>query len=263
MHLDTLSLTIEDNVGHITMLRPEKGNPIGQPFCEDFAKVVEECHWNPGVRAILLSSAPGKVFSVGGDVAAFAGAGDGMARGMERMINTLHPTIDMLMNTDAPVVTAVNGAAAGAAFSLVLGSGIVFATERSAFTTAYTKIGLSPDGSSTFFLPRIVGMRRATELFLTARMVPAQEALELGIINDIVSENDLMPKAMDMARMLAKGPTKSFGSVGRLLNASYSNDLTTQLVIEGQAMVEATKTSDGLEGVSSFVAKKTPEFQGK
>jgi 2-(1,2-epoxy-1,2-dihydrophenyl)acetyl-CoA isomerase len=157
----------------------------------------------------------------------------------------------------------VSGIAGGAGISLVCACDLVYAAESARFTMAYTRVGLTPDGSSTYFLPRLVGFRRAMELTLTNRILSAQEALEWGLMTRVVPDADLLAEANALARQLADGPTQSFGVAKRLLHTSMTESLETQMEHEAQAIAKISRTKDTREGMAAFLEKRSPEFTGE
>jgi 2-(1,2-epoxy-1,2-dihydrophenyl)acetyl-CoA isomerase len=163
---------------------------------------------------------------------------------------------------NAPVIAAVNGTAAGAGFSLALSADLVISVDSAKFVMAYTNAGLSPDGSSSYFLPRRVGDRRARELMLTNRVLTADEALDWGIVNQVVAEADLDETVGKLANKIAAGPTLAYGQVKALLNASFDNGLETQMELESRGIADMARSRDGKEGIQAFLAKRKPEFKG-
>ena len=163
----------------------------------------------------------------------------------------------------APVVAAVQGVAAGGGLSLLCGCDLVIAAASAKFTLAYTRAGLTPDGGSTFFLARLVGLRRAYELALTNRVLSAQEALEWGLITQVVPDQDLGEAAGALAANPVRGPTESFGATKRLLLDGATNSLETQMELESRAIAEAIRRPDGQEGIAAFLEKRRPGFVGK
>ena len=153
--------------------------------------------------------------------------------------------------------------AGGAGMALVRGADLVLASENARFTMAYTAAGLSPDGSSTFYLPRLVGLRRALELTLTNRRLSAQEALDWGIVNRILPAETLQEKALALARQLAAGPALAYAAAKRLLQRSFDQSLETQLEDEAQAIAAASATADAREGIRAFLEKRPPQFRGE
>ena len=164
---------------------------------------------------------------------------------------------------DAPVIAAVNGMAAGAGFSLAAACDISLAAASARFASQYTAAALSPDGSSTFFVPRLVGMRRAAELMLTNRMLSAEEAVEWGLITRVVEDERLLDEARDLAEGLAAGPTLAYGAVKRLLAESSSATLETQMEMEARSIGALSASADGREGVRAFLEKRPPRFTGE
>jgi len=263
MSYETIRFSVEDGVGHIVLARPKQANTVNRVFTAEFGDAVQKCKDDSNVRAVLLSAEEGPIFSAGGDLGTFAKSGDQLPQDMAAMIEEFHSPIQTLTEMDAPLIVAVNGVAAGAGFSLVLTASMVIASEKASFSMAYTGAGLTPDGSSTYFLPKIVGLRRAEELMLTNRQLSAQEALEWGIINQLVDETELLEKAMKTAKRLAKGPSKAFGTVRKLLLSGYDCALPVQLQREGESIVEMTKADDGKEGIAAFLEKRRPAFKGQ
>ena len=164
---------------------------------------------------------------------------------------------------DAPVVMAVNGVAAGAGMSFACSGDIVVAAESARFVMAYTRVGLAPDGSSTYFLPRIVGLRRALELVLTNRELSAQEALDMGIVNRVAPDAEFLTQARAIATQFAAGPTKALGIAKRLMHSGLTETLETQMERESQALADMGATSDARGAIAAFLEKQTPKFEGK
>jgi len=164
---------------------------------------------------------------------------------------------------DAPLVVAVNGMAAGAGMSLAVSGDMVLAGESAKFTMAYTAAGLSPDGSSSYFLPRLIGLRRTQELMLTNRRLSAAEALEWGMVNRVVPDGELLDQAMELAKGFAQGPTLAYGTVKKLLISSFDESLETQLELESRGIAASGRTEDGREGMAAFMEKRAPKFQGR
>jgi 2-(1,2-epoxy-1,2-dihydrophenyl)acetyl-CoA isomerase len=164
---------------------------------------------------------------------------------------------------DAPVVGAINGTAAGGGFSLALATDVAIAAESAKFTMAYTKVGLVPDGSSSYFLARIVGLRRAKEMALLNPILSAEQAMKWGLVNRVVPDDQVLATALEIAHKLAKGPTRSFGETKRLILTGATESLESQMERESRIIATIAGSADGREGIAAFVAKRTPEFQGK
>lgn len=161
-----------------------------------------------------------------------------------------------------PVIAAINGPCAGAGMSLACACDLVIAAESSSFTMAYTAVGLSPDGSSSWFIPRRIGDLRTRELMLTNRKLNAQEAMEWGLVTRVVRDDELVTTVRQLAKELAVGPTKAYGQVKALINDTFSHGMETQMELESRAIMSAAKTADAREGISAFLQKTKPGFTG-
>ena len=262
MSYETLKLDIADNVATITLDRPDAANSINLQMGEELCDVATRCDEDANVRAIVLTGA-GKMFCAGGDLASFANTDDEMPLLLKRLVTALHAAISRFARGDAPVICAVNGTAAGAGFSMAMATDLAIASSEAKFTMAYTAAGLSPDGSSSFYLPRLVGTRRTAELMLTNRRLSAEEALQWGLINQVVPPEEVMPTAMALAKQLASGPTKAYGTVKKLLTQTFSESLETQMELEGRWIADSARTADVKEGISAFFEKRKPDFKGQ
>ena len=187
------------------------------------------------VRAVVLTGI-GKAFCAGGDLGEFVAAGDQARSLILQMTGDLHLALSRLARNRAPVIAAVNGTAAGAGFSLAMAADLAVADERAVFTMAYTNAGLSPDGSSTYYMPRKIGDRRARELMLTNRVLTAAEALDWGVVNQVVEAGQAETAARTLASKLAQGPTQAFAQVKQLLETSFTESLETQMELEPEAL---------------------------
>lgn len=214
----------------------------------------------PGCAVIL--DAEGQVFCGGGDVLTFAAAGDRLADDLDHLIDVFHPAVETLCTMNPPVIAAVQGVAAGAGLSLLSASSLAIASDTATFTMAYTGIGLTPDGGSTYFLPRQIGLRKAEELMITNRRLDAATALAWGLVNEVTAPEQLQNRVAALAEQLASGPTAAFGAARRMLLASTHHSLREQLELEKQTMVAAGASRDGRAGVAAFKAKTKPEFSG-
>lgn len=258
----TLLFEVRDNVAHITLNRPEAANSINAEMASDLMHAVMHCGEDTAIRAVVLTGA-GSVFCSGGDLKSFAAQGEHLPYHLKEVTTYLHAAISRLARLDPPVVAAVNGSAAGAGMSLACACDMVVAAESARFTMAYTRVGLSPDGSSTYFLPRIVGLKRALELTLTNRVLSAQEALDWGIVTQVVPDAELLAQAVALAARLAAGPTKAFGAAKRLLRGGWNETLETQMEHESQAIADMSRTADAAEGIAAFLEKRAARFEGQ
>ncbi|NJN51108.1 MAG: enoyl-CoA hydratase [Gammaproteobacteria bacterium] len=261
MTYSTLMLERDGGVAVLTLNRPGAANTIDKAMAQEFMIAAIECDDDPAIRAVVITGA-GSVFCLGGDLKSFANAGESLKSGLKEITAYLHAGISRLTRMDAPVIAAVNGTAAGAGFSLAAAADITIAADTASFVMAYTNAGLAPDGSSTYFLPRRIGDRRARELMLTNRMLTAPEALAWGVVNQVVPAADLMKIALAQAHQFAVGPTRAFGAVKMLLNGSFDNGLETQMELEARAIADMSATHDGQEGIMAFAAKRKPVFRG-
>src|SRR3989442_1821995 len=234
MSMSTLLYEVKDHVARITLNRPDAANALNMEMGLDLMHASIRASEDPAVRAVILTGA-GKMFSGGGDLKSFAAQEDRLPGHLKEVALYLHAAISRFVRMDAPVIAAVNGTAGGGGMSLCLFADLVLAAESAKFTLAYTRAGLSPDGGSTYFLPRIIGVRRALELALTNRILTAKEALEWGIVTRVVPDVQLQAQAQTLAAQLAAGPTRAFSAAKRLLHHSSDRSLGTQIEVEGQA----------------------------
>jgi len=261
MSYETLLYDVADGVATITFNRPDAANAMSPLCARELNEVSIEVEGNSEIRAVILTGA-GKMFCAGGDLGAFVAAGDKARSLLLQMTGDLHLGISRLSRNAAPVIGAINGTAAGAGFSMVMLCDLAISAASAVYTMAYTNAGLSPDGSSTFFMPRKIGDRRARELMLTNRVLKAEEALEWGVVNQVVPDDQLMDEARQLANKLANGPTQAFGQVKALLNTTFDNSLETQMELEARAIADMVGTADGQEGLDAFFNKRKPDFKG-
>jgi len=262
MTYETIDLTVRDSVAHLTLNRPDAANSITVELARDLMHAALQCDEDPTVRAVVLTGA-GRMFCGGGDLKTFATKGDDLPRYLKEVTTYLHAAVSRLTRMNAPVIAAVHGSAAGAGMSLACAADIVLAAEGAKFTMAYTRAGLTPDGSSTYFLSRIVGLRRALDLALTSRLLSAAEALALGIVTRVVPEAELFDQARTLAATFAAGPTQAFGATKRLLHAGWTGTLETQMELETRAIADVARGHDAREGIAAFVAKRPARFSGR
>jgi 2-(1,2-epoxy-1,2-dihydrophenyl)acetyl-CoA isomerase len=261
MDFENLVYEVRDAVAYVTLDREKVANALNLALCQELEAAALAAQEDESVRAVVLGS-KGKLFCAGGDISAFSAAGDAVPVLIKRMTIHLHAALSILARMDAPVIAAVGGTAAGAGFSLVCATDLAVAGESAKFTMAYTRAGLVPDGSSSYYLPRLVGTRRAAELMLTNRLLSAREALEWGIVNQVVPDGEVDAAAAKLAGQLAQGPTRAFGQVKQLLLSSGDESLETQMEFEARGIVDAARSADGREGIAAFLEKRAPRFKG-
>lgn len=262
MQYSTILFDVRENVAHITLNRPEAANSINLEMGRDLMQAMLECSEDRSIRAVVITGT-GSIFCSGGDLKSFTAHGKRLPYHLKEVTTYLHAAISRLTRMDPPVVAAVNGFAAGAGMSLACACDIVVAAESARFTMAYTRVGLTPDGSSTYFLPRIVGLKRALELTLTNRVLSAQEALDYGIVTRVVPDAELLAQTETISIQLAAGPTKALGASKRLLHGGWTETLETQMEHESQAIATIAHTADASEGITAFMEKRTAEFVGE
>jgi 2-(1,2-epoxy-1,2-dihydrophenyl)acetyl-CoA isomerase len=254
---EAITFAQDGAIARITLDRPDAANGMNDTMTRELADAAKRCD-TAAVKAIVLTGS-GRFFCAGGDLKSFATA---PARGayIKGVADDLHRAISTFARADAVLITAVNGTAAGAGFSLAITGDLVLAAESASFTMAYTKVGLSPDGSSSYYLPRLVGMRRAQDLMLTNRTLSAAEAADWGMVTEVVADADLAARADELAGKVAAGARGSHGAVKSLLLTSLKNSLEEQMELEGQFIKARADSADGREGVDAFLAKRRPDF---
>jgi 2-(1,2-epoxy-1,2-dihydrophenyl)acetyl-CoA isomerase len=262
MQFKTLLFDVRDSVAHITLNRPEAANTINIKLARELMYAAMQCDEDPLIRAVLITGA-GPMFCGGGDLKEFADQGENLPRHLKDITTYLHVAMSYLVRMDPPGVAAVHGSAAGAGLSIACACDFVLAAESARFTMAYTRAGLTPDGGSTYTLPRLVGLKRALELALTNRLLSANEALDWGIVSRVVPEKDLITEARALAGQLAAGPTKTFGATKRLFQSSLTESFEAQMKNESRSIAEMVRTEDGHEGISAFFGKRAPNFKGR
>ncbi|MGR7996060.1 enoyl-CoA hydratase/isomerase family protein [Xanthobacter sp. ZOL 2024] len=255
-------LDITDGIARIRFNRPKVLNALDEATILAFKAAVDEVAADSTVRVVVLSG-EGRAFLAGGDVGRFHTAGPDAPKVVAAIIDPFHQAILALAGMPAPVIASVHGAVAGAGLSVALAADLAIAAEDAVFTMAYTRIGTTPDGSGTFSLPRVVGLRKAMELALLSDTVDAAEALRLGLVNKVVPVAALAHETDLLARRLAAGPTEAYGRIKHLLRAAFRHTLSEQLHAEREAFIASAGTADFAEGVAAFVAKRPPQFEGR
>jgi 2-(1,2-epoxy-1,2-dihydrophenyl)acetyl-CoA isomerase len=256
---ESITLTVQDRIATLTLNRPEAANALDPILLHAFRDAAESLDERDDVGVVLLK-AEGRNFSVGGDLRFMHDAGDDVADAVYGLASTMHAGILALAELDAPVISVVRGAAAGGGMSLAIAADLVLAAETAHFTVAYTAIGFSMDGGSSWTLPRIVGSRRAMELALLNERLTAARAQELGLVNRVVPDEQLDAEAHALAQRLAHGPIGAHGAIKRLLRFSSTTDLARQLEDEAHTIAGLSAAPDGREGVLAFLDKRAPHF---
>ena len=262
MTYQTLLVDVKDNVATITLNRPDAYNALNLQLGGDLFRAVLEVDENPDARCIVVTGA-GKAFCGGGDVKDFADNLPTVGVLIKELASYVHGAVSRLCRSPKPVIIGVNGVAAGGGMSLALSGDLVVAAESARFTMAYSKIGATPDGSASYFLPRLIGIRRALELHYTNRSLTAKEALDWGLVNRVVPDAEFRSALSALARELAQGPTLAFGGAKLLFHQSTQESLETQMELEAQAIARSGHTEDFKAGVTAFAPKKTVTFHGR
>lgn len=262
MAYETILFEVSDGLARITLNRPGAANGMNLQMMQDLHRAAVACDQDRKVRAVLVTGA-GKMFSAGGDLKAFEAAGDDIGSLLPQMTMFYHAAVSLFSRMNAPVVMAVNGMAAGGGLSFALSGDIVIAAQSARFVSAYTAAALSVDGSLSYHLPRLIGLRRARELMLTNRMLSADEALGYEMIDRVVPDDQLMAEAEKQARAFASGPTLAYGTVKRLMVSTFTETLESQMELEARGVVANAQSADGREGIAAFIAKRKPEFKGE
>jgi 2-(1,2-epoxy-1,2-dihydrophenyl)acetyl-CoA isomerase len=259
--LEVMRVEVAAGVAHIVLTEGARGNPIDGRFCRDFAVVATELSSRTDVRAVLLS-AEGRAFSYGGDIGLFLATLDDLPREIKRWTTDLHSAIARFQRMDAPIVAAVHGVCAGGMAAIVAGSDIVVASANARFLAAYTGIGYSCDASASVTLSRRMGPARARRFLLRNETLDAAAALAAGLVDEVVGSEALLSTAAGVAAEFARGPTRAFGEIRRLLLSASDQPLETQLELEAQALSRTAGTQDAGEGLRAMSEKRPPTFVG-
>ncbi|CAN7780490.1 enoyl-CoA hydratase-related protein [Variovorax sp. LjRoot84] len=249
----------EGAIAHLRFNRPQALNAIDIDLADGFLRACNDIAADPEVRAVWISG-EGRAFMAGGDIAAMHGD---PIRTADRLISSMHVGLRRLAHLDAPVIASVQGAVAGGGLGLLLGGAdLIVAAEGTRFSVAYPLIGASCDCSTSWALPRLVGLHRALELALLSDTIDAPEALRLGLCNRVVRQVDLEAETRRLVERIVAGPTLAYGRLRRLIRASLNTGFADQLDAEAAAFRESAATGDFREGVSAFLDKRVPKFTG-
>ena len=255
-----IQTSIADGVMTITFDRPDKFNSFNRELALGVQSALKEAADDAAIRCVVITGS-GKAFCAGQDLAeAIDPDGPELSTIVSEHYN---PIILAIRKLPKPVIAAVNGVAAGAGANIALACDIVVAHEKASFIQAFSKIGLIPDSGGTFTLPRLVGFQRASALMMTGDKVPADQALHMGMIYQVFTEDEYERQVRNLAIKMAQMPTKGLALTKAALNKAYTNDLQKQLDLEEALQVRASKTHDFNEGVQAFLEKRAPEFKGE
>lgn len=261
--LERFTYRVADGVAEVTLNRPAQRNAIDLRMSEETLSIARAVAADPAVRSVLIA-ANGPAFSVGGDIEDLASAPPGALGALAaRMTEPYHEAFRILSRVDVPIVTAVQGPAAGGGLGFVFAADLVLAARDATFTTAYSGIGLSGDGGATWHLPRLIGAARARRMYLENLRVDAATALEWGLIGEVVLTGELRERAQALALRLAAGPTRAYGWQRRQLRETWDHTLSDQLRLETEGIAATGTTRDAASAVAAFLAKRRPTFEGR
>ena len=264
--LETLDLAIDGEIGTLTLNRPESLNSMSPKLIEELVEVFAWLADLAPLRALIVTGAE-NAFSAGGDVNTFRDGVDSdevdLPSNVRRGAEILHQAIIDMHRIPYPIIAAVNGPAAGAGFSLALACDIRIASESAFFACAYGRIGASPDGGMTYFLPRVIGPSKALELLLNDPNLSAKDALEAGLVSEVVAPDALMDRAREKATKLAAKAPHYVRMAKQLVGVSLENSLAEHLQLERHGIADSMGTEDLRTGVTAFFAGEDPEFSGR
>lgn len=255
-----ITYEIAEKIATITLHRPDKMNAFTGTMAAELIDAFDRANKDDGVGAIIVTGA-GKAFCAGGDLRGMQESGEGLQLFLHELTTHLHAAIGVFTQMDAPLIAAVNGTTAGAGVGLLAMADLAVAAQGTKITLAYTGVGLTPDGSTTFFLPRLIGLKRTAELMLLNRVLSAEEALQWGLVNQVVADADVLAEATRLAEKLAAGPKGAFGKVKRMLAAS-AGALETQVALEARSISTQGVSAEGREGIAAFLGKRKPQYPG-
>ena len=255
---ETIALEQSGPIARITLNRADAANAMNDTMTRELADAARRC--DHGATKVVVLTGAGRFFSAGGDLRAIASSSSPAGHYVKTIADDLHRAISTFARMDAVLITAVNGVAAGAGFSLAVTGDLVLAAESATFTMAYTAAGLSPDGSSSYYLPRLIGVRRTQELMLTNRRLSAGEALRWGLLTEVVEDAELAARVDAVAQQIASGARQSASAVKKLVLMSFTSGLEEQMEWEGRLIAGCADSADGNEGIDAFLQKRRPEF---
>lgn len=251
-----------DGRAHLVLTRPTARNAIDRQFTVELAAAIDACAARDDLRVVTIT-AEGEHFCVGGDLHHIAAHAADLDAELQRMITPYHRSLDVLSRLDVPVVAGVQGAFAGGGLGIAWAADVVVAATDLRIAAGFPALGLSGDGGSSWYLPRLVGLRRAQELLIENRVLDAAEAQDWGLVTRTVAPDELAAEVERTASRLASGPTRSLAVTRRLLRTSSTTSLGDRLAEELEVMRELGRTRDAREGVEAFVARRAPHFTGR
>ena len=262
LKFETINFEIIENIAIIRLNRPSSYNSLNAKMAKELLEISYECDTNKKIRAIILTGEGDRAFCAGGDLKSFYETGN-VAKHLKMVTHDLHGAITKFSRMNSPLIVAVNGVAAGAGLSFVGFADLAIAKSSATFVSASTKAGLTPDGSSSYYLPRIIGIRKYLELVMTNNVLSSEQALSWGLLNYIYDDKNFWNETVKLADNLSKGPTLAYGKTKRLIHNSLNSTLETQMELETKMISESAETSDGQNGIQAFLKKEKPKFEGK
>jgi 2-(1,2-epoxy-1,2-dihydrophenyl)acetyl-CoA isomerase len=256
----TILYDVQDRVATITLNRPDNFNSLNNLCSAELIKALKHARADDGVRVIVITGAGDRVFCSGQDLKDVHGVPRSLG---ESVATRYNPMTELIINTEKPVIARVNGAAAGAGAGIALAADLTICADHAYFLFAFINIGLIMDSGSSYTLPRLVGRQKAFELATLGERLPAQQALDLGMIYKVVSKEELDDATYSLARTYAEKAPKALGLIKRMLNRSLHSSLAEMLDMEMHSQEIAGQSSDYIEGVSAFIEKRKPNFMGK
>ncbi len=256
-----LLIARDGGILRLTLNRPEVGNAIDLPMARALLLAAVDAAEDASVRVVVLTGA-GRFFCVGGDLVAFAAGGERLPHLLKELAGTLHSAMSHLARMDKPLITAIAGPAAGAGVGLAVLGDVAIAARAAHFTLAYAALGLSPDGGTTWLLPRLIGLRKAQELAVSNRRVSAADAAAMGLVSHVVDEEEFPARVTALARELAASATHALGNTRALLLSSFSSSFEAQMESEARAIAEASRTPEARERIAAFLARRSPDSKG-
>jgi len=254
-------VTVDGPVAQVRLNEPASMNALSVPLATELDAAIRDLTDAGTIRCLILTGT-GRGFCAGGDVQSFYDNREDPADTMAGTLSALHGAVATLLEAPFPTIAAINGVVAGAGMGVAMATDLAIAVDSAVFTMAYTGIGVSPDGSSTYFLPRFVGTRRAMEMVLTNARVDAAEAARIGLINEAVPEAEFTDRVATVAGRLAAGPTRAYVRARHLMRSSFPSDPRAQMEAEAEGIMAAGETQDFYEGVTAFIEKRKPNFTG-
>lgn len=260
--LETMDLTVADGLATLRLSRPDERNAIDQRFADELLVAAVRLAGDPAVRAVLIVG-DGPALTVGGDIGYFTSQGEDLGATLRRMTTPFHLAFEVLASLDVPIVTVAQGPIAGGGLGLVYAADLVVAAEDARFVTAFGALGLSGDGGGTWHLPRLVGPARAARAYLLNEPVDARQALDWGLVTEVVPAPAARARGEELARRLADGPTRAYARMRTLLRESWDRSLADQLGAEIESLVACAATEDARGALDAFLAKQRPTFHGR